>query len=70
MAKIFHLELKLSNLHKYYGGLTTLCKHNTDIGVSKFTLDRHNFENPYENEICLIRKAEIIKAERSVSNGA
>ena len=70
MAKIFHLELKLSNLHKYYGSLTTLCKHNPDIGISKFTLDRHNFETPYKNEICVIRKAKIAKAERSGSNGA
>lgn len=70
MAKIFHLELKLSSLHTYYGGLTTLCKHNPDIGISKFTLDRHNFKLPYENETCIIRKGEIVKTERSVSNGA
>ena len=70
MAKIFHLELKLSSLHKYYGGLTILCKHNPDIGISKFSLDRHNFETPYENEICIIRKSEIVKTKRSVSNGA
>jgi len=70
MAKIFHLELKLTSQHKYYGGLSTLCKHNPNIGISKFSLDRYNFETPYENEICIIRKAQIVKAERSVSNGA
>jgi hypothetical protein len=70
MAKVFHLELKSSNLHKYYGDLTILCKQNTDIGISKFTLDRHNFEVPYENNICIIRKAEIVKSARTVSNGA
>jgi len=68
--KIFHIELKLTAQHKYYGGLSTLCQHNTDIGISKFTLDRYNFEIPFENEFCIIRKSQIVKSERSASNEA
>jgi len=69
MAKIFHLEFK-DNSHKYYGSLSALFKHNKKIGISKFTLDRHNFDKPFENEICIIRKSQIVKSERSSSNEA
>lgn len=67
MAKIFHLELKQDGIHKFYGSLAALCRHNNNIGISKFTLDRYNFEIPYENEVCLIRKSVIIKSQRKMS---
>lgn len=70
MAKIFHIEFKSDKSHKYYGSLSALFKHNKEIGISKFSLDRHNFETPFENEICVIRKSQIVKSERNGSNEA
>ena len=50
MRRIFHLEIKSENSHKYYGSLSALVEENIDIGISKFTLDRYDFSKPYENE--------------------
>ena len=52
MSKVYHLEI--NGQHSYYTTLTGLCVNN--IGVSKFTLDRHDFKEPYRNDICIIRK--------------
>lgn len=58
MRRLFHLQLKSDNSHKYYGSLSALCNDNKDFGVSKFTLDRFDFEaNYFENENCIIRKS-------------
>lgn len=57
MRKIFHLEIKSENSHKYYGSLSALCSENKNLGISKFTLDRFNFKIPFENEVCIIRKS-------------
>jgi len=60
MTKVFHLELKAKGSHKYYGSLAALCKHNV-LGVSKFTLDRYDFESKhYENAVCVIRRGVLI----------
>lgn len=65
MKKIFHIEFK-TGYNYYYGDLTILCNTWKNIGVSKFTLDRWNFETPFENEICIIRKSELVTSKRSV----
>jgi len=65
MRRIFHLELKEDNSHKYYGSLSALVEENTDIGISKFTLDRYDFSKPYENEIVIIRKS-VLKTKSQV----
>lgn len=54
--RLFHLELKATSEHKYYGSLAAIFLDNTDLGVSKFTLDRYDFSQPFENERCIIRK--------------
>jgi len=56
MRKIFHLEIKSENSHRYYGSLSALCSENPNLGVSKFTLDRYDFSTHFENEVCVIRK--------------
>ena len=62
MRRIFHLELKEDNSHKYYGSLSALVEENTDIGISKFTLNRYDFSKPYENEIdALIEQLKLLK---------
>ena len=66
--KIFHIEFKNAienEKHFYYGDLTILCNTH-EIGISKYTLDRWDFETPFENDICIIRKSELIISKRSV----
>ena len=86
LRKIFHLEIKSESSHKYYGSLSALCSENPNLGVSKFTLDRFDFSEPFENGICIIRKSVMkttgsvgekikntstnVKSKRSSSNGA
>lgn len=66
MRKIFHLEIKADNSHKYYGSLSALCSENPDLGISKFTLDRFDFDTSnFENAICIIRKS-VMKTTGSV----
>lgn len=58
MRRLFHLQKKSDNSHKYYGSLSALCNDNADLGVSKFTLDRFDFESGYfENVNFIIRKS-------------
>jgi len=44
MRRLFHLQKKSDNSHKYYGSLSALCNDNADLGVSKFTLDKGDVE--------------------------
>lgn len=57
MRRIFHLEHKADKHHRYYGSLSALCNDNVDLGVSKFKLDRFNFDVAFENEKYIIRKS-------------
>lgn len=58
MRRIFHLQNKSGSSHKYYGSLSALCNDNADLGVSKFTLDRFDFEiGDFENTNFIIRKS-------------
>ena len=55
--KLFHLTIKATGEHKYYGSLAAVFLDNRDLNVSKFSLDRYDFTTPFENEVCTIRKA-------------
>jgi hypothetical protein len=68
--KLFHIEFKnaLENeKHFYYGDLTILYKNHPAeiVGISKYTIDRKEFQFPFENEICIIRKSELVLSTRS-----
>ena len=65
MRKIYHIEFKDCFYNFYYGDLTVLCNTWRNIGVSKFTLDRWDFDKPYENDICIIRKDKLITSTRT-----
>lgn len=55
--RVFHLELKQTKEHKYYGSLAAIFLDNNDLKISKFSLDRYDFDAaPFENEACIIRK--------------
>lgn len=58
--KLFHLTIKATGEHKYYGSLQALFLDNKDLGISKFTLDRYNFVKPFENEVCVINKGFVL----------
>jgi hypothetical protein len=58
MRRLFHLQNKSDNSHKYYGSLSALCNDNDYLGISKFTLDRFDFESgEFENANFIIRKS-------------
>ena len=68
--KLYHIEFKnaLENeKHFYYGDLKILYKNHTaeKVGISKYTIDRKKFQFPFENEICIIRKSELVLSTRS-----
>jgi hypothetical protein len=63
--KIFHLELKADKRHRYYGSLSALFKNNTGLSVSKFTLDRWDWSNSFENDVCIIRKSMMVLSSRA-----
>ena len=52
VSKVYHLEI--NGQHSYYTTLSGLCSDNK---ISKFTLDRHNFDNPYIKGDMIIRKS-------------
>ena len=69
--KLFHIEFKNSvenEKHFYYGDLTILFKNRPSekVGISKHTLDRKEFQFPFDNEICTIRKNKLVTSKRSV----
>lgn len=58
MRKLFHLELKSDKTHRYYGSLSALFSDGLELGVSKFKIDRFDFDNNvFENDFCIIRKS-------------
>ena len=56
IKKIFHVYIKATGEHKYYGSLSAVFLDDKGLDVSKFTLDRYDFTTPFENNICIIRK--------------
>jgi len=63
MKKIYHLEIKETGEHSYYGSIVALCNSN-ELGVSKGKLDRWNWTKNIDNKICVIRKSIIIVSKR------
>ena len=66
--KLFHIEFKNaseSKKHFYYGDLTILYNSHNDIQISKSYLEKKDFSEPFENEICIIRKSELVVSTRS-----
>ncbi|MEO6682169.1 MAG: hypothetical protein ABIN48_05030 [Ginsengibacter sp.] len=62
MRKVLHLENKATGEHKYYGSLVALFLDNKDLGISKFSLDRYDFNQPFENETHIIRSGFLFSA--------
>lgn len=66
--KLYHLEYKSAELEKrhfYYGDLTILYNSHNDIGISKSYLEKWNFDKPFENDVCIIRKDKLYISTRS-----
>lgn len=60
--KVYNLEIGEENF--YYSSLTALCR-DQELKVSKFTLDRHNFETPFNGKNFVIKKG-ILKGTGDV----
>jgi hypothetical protein len=54
--RLFHLTIKATGEHKYYGSLAAIFLDNKDLQVSKSSIDRYDFATPFENDVCVIRK--------------
>lgn len=67
--RLFHLQIKETNEHKYYGSLIGLLLDNENIGISKSYLEKYEWSEPYENDLIVIRKGFISSANdiRNVS---
>ena len=67
MRNLYHINFKADNSHFDYGDLSVLFKNHTpeEVGISRYTLDRWNFEKPFENDICIIRKGVLVTSTRS-----
>ena len=64
--KILHVYFKNTDENKYYGSLKVIFDLNSSeiLGVSKFTVDRHNFNTPYENNNIIIRQSSLIRSSK------
>ena len=66
MRRIFHLQIKSDNSHKYYGSLSAVIVDKYDLGVSQSTLEKFDFDHKdFENEKVIIRKS-ILKTKSQV----
>lgn len=67
--RLFHLHIKETNEHKYYGSLIGLLLDNENLGISKSYLEKYDWSTPYENELIVIRKVFMSSANdiRNVS---
>lgn len=66
--KLYHLHILATDEHKYYGSLQAIFDDKNDVGVSKFTLDRYDWKEPYRNEKVIIRKGEMLTASEARLN--
>ncbi len=64
--KVLHVYFKNTDEHKYFGSLQVIFDENSYelLGVSKFTVDRHNFNTPYENSNIIIRQSSLIRSSK------
>ena len=56
----FHLELKETKTHEYFGSIASICEFykKKDIGITAASLYRFNIEigKPFSNKLVIIRK--------------
>jgi len=64
--KIYHLEFKDSFFNFYYGDLTLLFNTWGEcLKISKSYLEKWDFDKPFENDVCIIRKDKLYISTRS-----
>lgn len=59
---IFHIEIKATTEHRYYTSLVSCLLENKEIGISLSYLQKYDWNSPFENEICVIRKGFALSA--------
>ena len=66
MRKIYHLHIKSINSDYYYGDLTILYKNwGHFLDVSKSTLEKYDFKEPYVKDNFVIKKSIVQLSTRS-----
>jgi hypothetical protein len=66
MRKIYHLHIKSLNSDYYYGDLTILYTNwGHFFDVSKSTLEKYDFEKPYDKDNFVIKKGFVQLSTRS-----
>ena len=66
MRKIYHLHIKSLNSDYYYGDLTILYKNwGHFLDVSKSTLEKYDFKEPYVKDNFVIKKSIVQLSTRS-----
>ena len=60
--RLFHLHIKATNEHKYYGSLVGLLLDIENLGISQSYLEKYQWSEPYENELIAIRKGYMSSA--------
>jgi len=66
MRKIYHLHIKSLNSDYYYGDLTILYTNwGHFFDVSKSTLEKYDFEKPYDKDNFVIKKGILQLSTRS-----
>jgi hypothetical protein len=64
--KVYHLYIKRTREHKYYGSVAALVAENRHLGVGINTLYRFNFTGQdYENVQVIIKKAQLIQNKKN-----
>ena len=63
MKQIYHLEYKTIKKNRYVLSTTLaqLIIHAQDIDVSRSTLYQWDWEKPFENDVVIIRKLELLQ---------
>lgn len=68
MRKLYHLFIKETFQHHYYGDLKVLTANHTpeELDISIHTLYRYDFDQPFENEKIIIRKGMLMVSKHKV----
>ncbi len=67
---VFHVFDKMTHGNHYFGSVVSIFKFFNDnqLRVTKGVLYRHDFANPYENELCKIIKGQVERSKQTTKS--
>lgn len=68
---LHHLYIKATDTDEYYTQLSEIFKHHTpdELGVSDSTLRKYSWERPYENQLIVLKRGELVRSRRPGHKG-